>query len=278
MENIIETLAKTHNWNLPTSCPICGGKLGLSSNYKQLFCTNDACKSYASGRIFKWTNVLGIKEFGLKTIDRLLDEGIIDSISSLYSIDWSKVEALEGFGKRSAEIMKKELDSHTKMTLTQFIAGYNIASIGEKVIQKIIDNKKLSSLEDFKNAPSLECEGVGEITATKLRDGLKAHEIDMAITLEHVQLESAEKENKVMAGSLGGASFCFTGASKHTRKELWKMVTDNGGVIHETCKKDTDYLVMADVNSTSIKAQKARANGTTLLTEDDFLGFCGLQA
>ena len=272
----IKTLAKNHNWNLPTVCPVCGGELELSDNFKQFTCTNEACKSRASGRIFKWTNVLGIKEFGLKTIDKLLDEKIIDSISSLYTTDWDKIADIEGFGKRSAEIIKKELDSHKKMSLAQFVAGYNIASIGEKVIQKIIDAHNISTIEDLRKLNDLTCEGVGEKTAQKLKEGLNSLENDMNYTLLYINLDNKKEVVEVAANSLQGQSFCFTGPAKHTRKELWEMVKANGGVVHESIKKDTDYLVMADVNSTSIKAQKARANGTTLLTEDDFLGFCQL--
>lgn len=272
----IKLLAKNHNWNLPTVCPVCGGALELSDNFKQFTCTNEACKSRASGRIFKWTNVLGIKEFGLKTIDKLLDEKVIDSVSSLYTTNWDKIADIEGFGKRSAEIIKKELDSHKKMSLAQFIAGYNIDSIGEKVIQKIIDAHNVKSFYELTMLNDMTCDGVGEKTAQKLKEGLSSLHADMTITLENIDIEEKKEEVVVAANSLQGKSFCFTGPAQHTRKELWEMVKKNGGVVHESIKKDTDYLVMADINSTSIKAQKARANGTTLLTEDDFLGFCQL--
>ena len=136
--NIVKTLAKTHKWNLPTSCPICGGELELSENHCQLKCTNDFCQSKSSGRIDKWTNVLDIKEFGLRTINLLIDNNVINSISSLYSMNLNKIANIEGMGMRSAEKMKKQLDAHKEMTLAKFIAGYNIDGIGEKVIENIV--------------------------------------------------------------------------------------------------------------------------------------------
>ena len=30
----VETLAKEHNWNMPTVCPICGAKLDITENEK----------------------------------------------------------------------------------------------------------------------------------------------------------------------------------------------------------------------------------------------------
>lgn len=266
-------LAKQHNWNMPTVCPVCGASLEISENHKQLYCTNDFCKSRFSGRITKWVGTLGIKELGLTTIEKFLDFGIIETISSLYCIDYSKIETMEGFGEKSAENIRKEIESHKKLTLAKFIAGYNIDSIGEKVAEKIIADKKVKSLNDLMSKRNdLVCEGVGEITANKLKEGLEALYSDMEETLKYVTIIE-EKTSTVASGKLNGKSFCFTGAASRPRKELQKMVLDNGGVVHDAIKKSplTDYLVIADVNSTSSKAVSARKLGVNLISEEDFL-------
>lgn len=275
--NTIEILAKSHKWNLPTVCPVCGGELSISDNHCQLKCTNEFCKSKYAGRINKWTGVMDIKEFGGTTIDRLIDENIISTISSLYTMDLEKIAALTGFGVRSAQKMKKELDAHKTMTLAKFIAGYNIESIGEKVIENIIKFYGWKKFEDFFGSESSQrfvCDGVASITSKKLHDGLKMWKCDMEKTLKFVTIKEAAPKIVVAGGSLGGKSFCFTGAASMPRKELWALVEKNGGIVHESIKKDTDYLVLADVNSTSGKAKKAREQGTTLLSEEDFVKMC----
>lgn len=277
--NAIKTLAKLHNWNIPTVCPICGSELELSENHCQLRCTNDFCQSKAAGRINKWTDTLDIKEFGLRTINLLIENKVIDSISSLYSMDLNKIAAIEGIGKRSAEKMKKELDAHKTMTLAQFVAGYNIGGVGEKVIENIIKFYSFKTLSDFFGSTSSQrfvCDGVGSVISKKLAEGLKVFKSDMENTLQFVTIKNATPKKVVAGGSLGGKSFCFTGAASMPRKELWALVEKNGGNIHESMKKDTDYLVLADVNSTSSKAQKARKQGTNLLSEADFLKMCGV--
>ena len=243
--NAIQTLAKLHNWNVPTVCPICGGELELSENHCQLKCVNDFCQSKTAGRINKWTGTLDVKEFGLRTINLLIDNGVVDSISSLYTMDLNKIAKIEGMGKRSAEKMKKELDAHKEITLAKFIAGYNI-------------------------------EGVGDVISTKLAEGLNALKSDMEKTLQFVTIKTAIQKKFVPGGSLGGKSFCFTGAASMPRKKLWELVEKNGGIVHESINKDTDVLVLSDVNSTSSKAQKARKQGTTLMSEDDFVKMCGV--
>lgn len=75
-------------------------------------------------------------------------------------------------------------------------------------------------------------------------------------------------------GTLNGKAFCFTGAASKPRKYLWKMVEDNGGIVHKTCSHLTDFLVVADPSALSIKTRKAIENGIKLITEQEFFKFC----
>ena len=271
--NVIE-LAKAHDWNLPTSCPICGGSLEVNEKHTEIRCTNEGCKSKLIGRLKKWTDKLEIKELAPVTLEKFIDAKLLDSISGLYKMDFSKISTLEGFGQRSAEIYKKNIEKSKKTTLAKFISGFNIDSIGEQIIQKIIDARSYTSLKDFFEAKASDfvCEGVGEKTANKLCDGLKSLKDDMMETSKFVEIEKPVEVSS--DGKLGGKSFCFTGAASRPRKELWSLVEDNGGVVFESVKKGLDYLVMADPNSTSSKAVKARKAGVTLISEEDFVAMC----
>lgn len=77
-----------------------------------------------------------------------------------------------------------------------------------------------------------------------------------------------------MTWNLNNKSFCFTGAASKPRAQLWKMVEDNGGVVHKSCTKDTDFLVIADPTQLSIKTQKAIRNGIKLISETEFENYC----
>jgi hypothetical protein len=69
-----------------------------------------------------------------------------------------------------------------------------------------------------------------------------------------------------------GKSICFTGKLYNfTRNQARAMAVNAGMVIYETVLTDLDYLVMADPNSTSSKACKARRYGVKLISEDEFL-------
>lgn len=69
-----------------------------------------------------------------------------------------------------------------------------------------------------------------------------------------------------------GKSICFTGKlNNFTRNQARALAVNAGMAIYEAVTTDLDYLVMADPNSTSSKACKARRYGVKLISEDDFL-------
>ena len=269
----LQELASLHNWNLPTACPVCGSALELSPNHVHLTCTNEFCPSRASGTIAKWCAVNGIKELGLTTIEKIQERGFFSSIGNMYGqVDSeSECHAVMGLelGKNWVNIVR-EIDSHREMTLAKFVAGYNIAGIGEKQVQKVIDSCSVKDFGGFfRSDDSLRfvCDGIGEVLSQKLSKGLEVNKADMEETIKHIRIIKQESA----VGSLTGKSFCFTGAMEYKRKDLQAMVTAHGGTNLDSVTKNLAYLVIADPNSTSGKAKKARELGITLISPEQFL-------
>lgn len=64
-------------------------------------------------------------------------------------------------------------------------------------------------------------------------------------------------------------SFVLTGKMPKKRSEYETMIRQAGGTVADSVSKNTDYLVIADVNSTSTKAEKARKLGTKLISPEE---------
>ena len=269
----LQELASLHNWNLPTACPVCGSVLELSPNHVHLTCTNEFCPSRASGTIAKWCAVNGIKELGLTTIEKIQERGFFSSIRNMYEqVDSdSECRAVMGseLGKNWVNIVR-EIDSHREMTIAKFVAGYNIAGIGEKQVQKVIDSCSVKDFGGFFRSDDplrFVCDGIGEVLSQKLSKGLEVNKADMEETIKHIRIIKQESA----VGSLTDKSFCFTGAMEYKRKDLQAMVTAHGGTNLDSVTKNLAYLVIADPNSTSGKAKKARELGITLISPEQFL-------
>lgn len=268
----LQQLATQHNWNLPVVCPVCGSALDLSPNHMHLTCTNEFCSSRASGTIAKWCSVIGIKELGLTTIEKVQEQGFFSSIGKAYQeLDDTAIDAymIPLLGKNWSNI-RKEFGAHREMSLAQFIAGYNIAGIGEKQVQKVIDFYSIKEFEGFFWSDSSQrfvCDGIGSVLSQKLSKGLEVNKADMEETIKHIRIIKQE----LATGSLTSKSFCFTGAMEYKRKDLQDMVTAQGGTNLDSVTKNLTYLVIADPNSTSGKAKKARELGITLISPEQFL-------
>jgi DNA ligase (NAD+) len=70
-------------------------------------------------------------------------------------------------------------------------------------------------------------------------------------------------------------TFCFTGASSRPRAELVRFVESRGGRVLSSVTKELNYLVMADPESGSSKAVKARKLGTKVIGEEDLMRLGG---
>ena len=268
----LQELATQHNWNLPVVCPVCGSALELSPNHMHLTCTNEFCSSRASGTIAKWCSIIGIKELGLTTIEKVQEQGFFSTIGKAYQeLDDTAIDAymIPLLGKNWANI-RKEFGAHREMSLAQFIAGYNIAGIGEKQVQKVIDFYSIKEFGGFFWSDSSQrfvCDGIGSVLSQKLSKGLEVNKADMEETIKHIRIIKQE----LATGSLTGKSFCFTGAMEYKRKDLQDMVTAQGGTNLDSVTKNLTYLVIADPSSTSGKAKKARDLGITLISPEQFL-------
>jgi len=272
MNNDVIKIAAAHNWNMPTVCPLCGTKLVLNENHTRLYCPNNGCKTYSISRFTKWTSVMDIKEIGKATIELISDNGF--EIPDLYKNEklYEFLLSQEGFGEKSVEKIKKNVNAHKEMTLAQFVAGFNIEDVGQKVIQKAIDVTGSKTIEDILNASksSFLTEGISEITAGKIFEGLQSLKDLMLETAKYVNIISDEEKTTPTDGKLNGMSFCFTGAMEYKRSDLEKMVVENGGTVGSV-NKNLTYLVQQDPNSTSGKSVKAKSLGIKIISPSEFL-------
>ena len=71
-------------------------------------------------------------------------------------------------------------------------------------------------------------------------------------------------------GRMKNAVFCFTGKSPKPRKEMIAIANKAGAAVTQSVINMTTILVIADANSTSAKAQKARLIGIDLISPEQF--------
>jgi len=97
--------------------------------------------------------------------------------------------------------------------------------------------------------------GIGDTMAASIEEGL----VQLAPTMDRLLRVIDVQEVGESGGPLAGKKFCMTGAlpSGTKRNEMAKRIEAAGGEFKSSVGKGLDYLIQADVSSTSSKTKKA---------------------
>jgi DNA ligase (NAD+) len=245
----------------PATCGACGLAVAVDGEY--LLCVNEACPARRVGRLKTWIKHLGLMDWGDKTLERFYETGLAREPADLYRLTVADIQKLSGFAEVSARKLLDPLNAAKQIPITTFIAALGIQSVSRETAKLLIG----AGYDDFDKIAEAsvealsEIEGLGAIKAEKIITGMKARlgEIARLAEVGVVPVRPAE------GGPLAGLSFCFSGAQTRPRKELELLVEKNGGAIRSGVTKGLSYLVLADPDSTSSKAQKAKKLGTEII-------------
>jgi DNA ligase (NAD+) len=263
-----EMINDNSNEYLFTKCPVCGGEITKLLNDKgewcEMVCENVDCEGRIYSRISKFFELCGIDGFGEKTFNTLLDKGLIEKNPfEVFYLKYEDLIGLEGWAETSVNKFLSEIERiKVSLPFAKFLHATGFfADLGEKTIQKILDNDGWdSSVEKL-----VEIEGIQEITAKKFMKGFKTYikyddEISSLFSFTYYKTPISE-------GKLKGLTVCMTGFRD---KEMADKIVELGGVVSDGVTKTTNCLVVKDITSNSSKIQKAMKNGIEILEIDTF--------
>jgi DNA ligase (NAD+) len=251
----------------PTNCRVCSSELVTSGEY--LLCRNIACPALVEGRIQNWIDAVGALDWGGKLIEQLVEAKLVREPADLYKLEWKQIADLERRGEKTAKKVVEELHSRLPLTLPVFLAGLGIEGFAIQTARLLVSagyttvDKLLAATEEELASIS----GLGPSKAAAIVRGLKAREPEIRRLIK----AGVEPVTQEQEGPLAGMSFCFTGALSRPRNELTELVEKNGGRVLGSVTKELQFLVSAEADPTSSKAQKAKKYGTQLLDEAGFL-------
>jgi DNA ligase (NAD+) len=251
----------------PSNCPSCDSKTYFDG--ENLMCSNKVdCPAQVSGKIKTWVSTLNILELGDKLIDRLVEDGLVSSISDLYTLKVDDIASLERMGEKSANNVYKSLWSVNPVALELFLGGLSIPLVAVSTIKLLVENG-YDSLEKILNLKLNQVENIKGFGPKKAKSLIKGLEENKSVI--NKLLTNGLKIKEKVQGVFSDTSFCFTGTMENKRTVLEQMVIDNGGTVKSSVGKNLTYLVINDLASTSTKASAAKKFGTKLISEEQFL-------
>jgi DNA ligase (NAD+) len=278
---IVKSLAELRDGSetsiiFPTHCPACHAPLSKEETEAVWRCNNATCEAQVVEKIIHFVSkdALDIKSFGEANVRKFYELGLISDIPSIYRLDFERIGALEGFGKKSIDNLQAALDASKKQPLYRLIYGLGIRFIGETTAKTLAN--AVDHLLDFTTkteADLLALEDVGIKVAKSIVDFFgDAKNIELLQKLEVLGLDLKNQKKAAPIGStLSGQTFLFTGTLptlKRTAAE--QMATDLGGVIASGVSSKLNYLVVGeDAGSKLEKAKKI--NTIHIISEAEFI-------
>jgi DNA ligase (NAD+) len=217
-----------------------------------------------------FARVLEMRGVGEGVVERMYKNGV-DTIKKMLSISVEELVKMEGFQKKSAEKVVKEIkDSVAKANCLTFMDASNLfgRTVGEKKLKLIIDiyPKILEGYQPTESELS-KVDGIGPITAKQFLDGLPEFFDFMKDIGVPCNKPVTAKPIVSTKPSLKDLLVVFTGMRD---KELEAEIESRGGKIGSTVSKKTSVLVAKDPSDETGKVKTAREVGVKVVDFETF--------
>ncbi len=264
---------KERLFHIPKKCPVCGQSVSKDAMGVIVRCTNRKCPSLKRERLYYFVSkkAFDIDGLGPKTIDVLLDQGLIQDAADLFGLLEGDLAPLERFGEKSAANIINAIKKAKKISLPRFLIGLGILHVGEETALDVAEH--FGTLDRIKKALEeeiLSIKNIGSVVARSIYDFFRdEHHQILLKKLENAGVIVA-KTAKRKPGKLEGKIFVFTGELESMQRDAAKArVRSLGGEASEAVSKNTHYLVSgASPGSKHAKAQKL---GVRVIDEKEFL-------
>jgi DNA ligase (NAD+) len=261
---------------IPKKCPVCGSDVVRTLDEVAVRCPNRRCPARLKWRIeyFASRDAMDIDHLGGKTIDKLIEKGLVDTIADLYNLKEENLLALEGFKEKSVTNILESINKSKQQGLARLIYGLGIRHVGKYAAQLL--SSQYHSIDELakKTAEELtQIHGLGEKTAEAIATFFATEEnIELINKLKDIGIRTKEAKKE---GHLTGKKFVFTGGlASLSRPDASDLVTKNGGMVSSAIGKDIDYVVVgADPGSKYTKAKKL---GLMIIDESEFKKLVGV--
>ena len=255
----------------PTRCPICDTSLEWDDTKTTVHCHNEICPAKIVKNIDHWFKKIGVKGIAEGIISKLTDDEknswndpMVSSISDMYHLSNHRNELSESMGEKTTENIIKAIGSVKKLTLAQFIEALGLGRVGRTAADITALYPTISDIDNLTTEEIIKIDGFSNIKAELFLREWKAMRPEIDKILKYIEIADKKLDSK----KLDGKKFCVTGSMSVGRKDIQKMIEDNGGVIKGSVGKGLDYLLAGE--DCGGKKEKAEKLGIKIISEDEF--------
>jgi DNA ligase (NAD+) len=216
---------------------------------------------------------MDIEHMGYKTIDLLLNKGLITDPADIFTFDVKELLGREGWGEISVNNLGKAIEAAKDRPVARLLTALGIRHVGGTIARTLVrhfgglpalmaaSEEEISQVEGI--GPKI-AKGVAEWSSDPVNRDLVAK-----LGLAGVRLEE-EVETGVEGGLLAGATFVVSGTVEgFSREEAQAAIEQRGGKATGSVSSKTTALIVGDSPGAS-KTRKAEELGIPIVDGETF--------
>ena len=259
---------------MPKQCPVCGSDIERVEGEAVARCTGGLfCEAQRREGIrhFASRRAMDIEGLGDKLVEQLVDQGLVEDVADLYSLDQDTLAGLERMGGKSAANLIAALEKSKSTTLDRFLYALGIREVGEATARSLAQH--FGDLEPLMKAGQEELEAIPDIGPVVAQHIVhffqQPHNRDVITKLIEAGVHWP-KVKKAARQPLAGKTYVLTGTlSGMTRDEARAKLQALGAKVSGSVSKKTTAVIAGE--KAGSKLAKAESLGVPVLSEDEFL-------
>lgn len=262
-------------FEMPETCPVCNSPVRRLADEAAIKCINVACRAQLTERIKHFVSKKGFDMDGLgkKSVDQLVNEGLIASFADLFTLDKERLASLDRQAEKSVSNMLKAIEGSKQISFPRFLFALGIDHTGENAARLLAGQfETLETLMAADKASLENIHGMGEKTAASVISFF-ANQANKRI-IQQILDAGVEIQNDLFAREtpadhpLSGKTLVLTGTLETLkRSEAKRCLEELGAKVTSSVSARTDFLVAGrDAGS---KLEKATRLGVTVLDETE---------
>ena len=285
-------------WDMPSTCPVCGTPIARDEGAVRHYCPNLACPARVSQEFGLFAGGMDMEGAGWHVLEQLLQRGLVKRRGDFFRLSIEDIESLERFARKSAENLHRNIQKARRRPLGRVIASLGIPQVGWTTAMELARwlAGELPSAEPIVGADWLhtaaahlqavasdaparfeEIEGVGPTLSASLATwfGADGPGLEVLDDLADAGLEVELPEPRpagaeaAATGPLAGKTVVVTGTIEgFSREEAEEAVRAAGGKPAGSVSKRTDYVVAGP--GAGSKLAKAEELGIPVLDANGF--------
>ena len=263
-------------------CPRCASELIREAGEADYYCLNIDCPARIVESLchFVSRDAMNIDGLGVKVVEQLYDNQLIENVADIYKLQKEQLLPLERMGEKKVTNLLTAIENSKQNSLERLLFGLGVRHVRSKTAKVLaahfetIDALMQATFDDFKGIAE-----IGDVIANsivhyftqdanvQLINELKALGLNMSYT--GVKVSTANEANEFY-----GKTVVLTGTlATLSRKEAGVKLEALGAKVSGSVSAKTDFLVAGEKSGSKLK--KAQELGVTVIDEEMMLKMLG---